>query len=79
MSAPEPPHQAVGVVDEFGRISMIESTARWHHLESQQMIGPAREAFRRIQRKRARLREILPSIDVEGRKPVASEKSSMSA
>ncbi len=67
LRAPEPPHRVVGVVDEFGRVSMIESTARWHHLSSQQMIGPAREAFRDLRRKRGKVRAIIPSLEVENR------------
>jgi predicted phosphoribosyltransferase/dienelactone hydrolase len=67
LTAPGRPDQVVGVVDELGRISMIESSARWHHLSSQQMIGPAREAFRRIQRRRGKLRAVLPSVDVVNR------------
>src|SRR5689334_13127041 len=30
LSAPGAPNQSVGAVDEHGRISMIQSTARWH-------------------------------------------------
>ena len=41
--------EIVGVVDEHGRISVIASTARWHHVSNQQLIGPAREAFRGLQ------------------------------
>jgi predicted phosphoribosyltransferase/dienelactone hydrolase len=57
----------VGVVDEMGRISMIESSARWHHLESQEMIGPARDVFRNMQRKRGQVRAIMPQVEVANR------------
>ena len=67
LRAPDAKKQIVGVVDEFGRISMIESTARWHHLSSQEMIEPAREAFRALRRKRAVVRRILPSLEVINR------------
>ncbi|MCZ6835889.1 MAG: alpha/beta fold hydrolase [Planctomycetota bacterium] len=67
LPAPNPPHHIVGVVDEHGRISMIESTARWHHLTSQQMVEPARKVFEALQKKRIRIREILPEIEVRGR------------
>lgn len=69
LAAPKSPDHIVGVVDEHGRISMIESTARWHHLTSRQMIQPAREIFRDLQRRRARFRAVLPELDVRG-KPV---------
>ncbi|MHC5027702.1 MAG: alpha/beta fold hydrolase [Planctomycetota bacterium] len=59
--------EIVGVVDEHGRISVIASTARWHHVSSQQLIGPAREAFRQLQRQRGLVRRILPELDVVGR------------
>jgi putative phosphoribosyl transferase len=65
--APHGLNHVVGAVDEHGRISMIKSTARWHHLTSQQMIEPARDAFRELQRRRTRVRSILPEIDVRGR------------
>jgi putative phosphoribosyl transferase len=65
--APAVPGQVVGAVDEHGRISMIKSTARWHHLTSQQMVEPAREAFRSLQVRQARIRAILPELDVRGR------------
>lgn len=64
LAAPKSPDHIVGVVDEHGRISMIESTARWHHLTSRQMIQPAREVFRDLQRRRGRFRGVLPELDV---------------
>lgn len=67
LSAPQAPQHVVGVVDEHGRISMIESTARWHHLTSQQMVEPARKAFVGIQKRRNRIREIFPEVDVRNR------------
>lgn len=67
LSAPKHPDHVVGAVDEHGRISMIQSTARWHHLTSQQMIGPAREAFAEIQTQRQRFRAILPELDIRQR------------
>jgi putative phosphoribosyl transferase len=67
LCAPRHPDHVVGAVDEHGRISMIQSTARWHHLTSQQMIGPARQAFAELQRSRARFRAILPEMDVRHR------------
>ncbi|MCI0629920.1 MAG: alpha/beta fold hydrolase [Phycisphaerales bacterium] len=65
--APNAPDQIVGAVDEHGRISMIHATARWHHLTSQQMVEPARQAFRQLQVRQARVRAILPELDVRGR------------
>jgi putative phosphoribosyl transferase len=65
--APNMPNQVVGAVDEHGRISMIQATARWHHLTSQQMVEPAREAFRLLQLRQARVRSILAEADVRGR------------
>lgn len=65
--APHSPDQVVGAVDEHGRISMIQATARWHHVTSQQMVEPAREAFRLLQTRQARVRSILPELDVRGR------------
>ena len=67
LSAPGQPNQIVGVVDEHGRISMIQTAARWHHLTSQEMIAPARMVFDQLQRRRARFRAILPETDVRGR------------
>ena len=67
LHAPAAPEHVVGAVDEHGRISMIQSTARWHHLTSQQMVEPAREAFRGLQRKRGKVRAILPELDVRDR------------
>ena len=67
LSAPKNPDHVVGAVDEHGRISMIKSTARWHQLTSQQMIAPAREVFRQLQRRRSRIRAILPEMDVRDR------------
>ncbi|MHC5025053.1 MAG: alpha/beta fold hydrolase [Planctomycetota bacterium] len=67
LSAPQAPDHVVGAVDEHGRISMIQATARWHHLTTQQMVEPAREAFREIQRRRAKIRAILPEVNVHGR------------
>jgi putative phosphoribosyl transferase len=65
--APNTPNQAVGAVDEHGRISMIQSTARWHHLTSQQMVEPARTAFRELQRAQGRIRAMLPEADIRNR------------
>lgn len=67
LTAPNAPGQAVGAVDEHGRISMIQATARWHHITSQQMVEPARQAFRELQVRQARVRAILPEHDVRGR------------
>ncbi len=67
LRAPRNPDHIVGAVDEHGRISMIRSTARWHHLTSQQMVEPAREVFRDLQRMRGRIRSVLPEFDVRGR------------
>jgi putative phosphoribosyl transferase len=65
--APQSPDHVVGAVDEHGHISMIQSTARWHHLTSQQMIEPARKVFRKLQRRRDQLRAVLPEVDVRNR------------
>ena len=67
LTAPRSPGHVVGAVDERGRISMIQSTARWHHLKSQEMVEPAREKFRSLQRHRGRVRAVLPELDVRGR------------
>jgi putative phosphoribosyl transferase len=67
LTAPQPPGQVVGAVDEHGRISMIQAAARWHHLTAKQMVGPAREAFVDLQRRRARFRAMLPESEVRGR------------
>ncbi|MBT8487180.1 MAG: hypothetical protein KJO43_16505, partial [Phycisphaerae bacterium] len=67
LAAPKNPEHIVGAVDEHGRISMIKSTARWHHLTSQQMVEPAREVFKDLQRQRGRIRAILPEVDVRDR------------
>lgn len=65
--APQQPEQVVGAVDENGRISMIQTAARWHQLTAQQMIAPARDAYAELQRRRARFRGVLPETDVRGR------------
>jgi putative phosphoribosyl transferase len=65
--APNVPNQVVGAVDEHGRISMIQSTARWHHVTSQQLVDPARQAFRRLQHQQVKVRAVLPEVDVRGR------------
>lgn len=65
--APNVPGQVAGAVDERGRISMIASTARWHHLTSQEMVEPAREAFRLLQHQHAAIRAVLPQVEVRGR------------
>src|SRR5690554_3685158 len=67
LTAPGSPGYVVGAVDEHGRISMIQTTARWHHVTMQKLIDPAREAFRFLQKTRDRVREILPELDVRGR------------
>ena len=67
LSAPRKPEHIVGAVDEHGRISLIETTARWHHLTSQKMIEPARQAFKAMQRTRDRFRAVLPEIDVRNK------------
>ena len=67
LRAPQNPDHIVGAVDEHGRISMIKSTARWHHLTSQKMVDPARDVFRQLQRFRGRVRSVLPEIDVRDR------------
>jgi putative phosphoribosyl transferase len=67
LRAPKNPEHIVGAVDEHGKISMIQATARWHHLTSQQMVGPARMAFAELQSRRAKFRAIIPELDVRGR------------
>ena len=67
LGVPKNSDHIVGAVDEHGRISMIKATARWHHLTSQQRVGPARDAFRQLQRRRGKIRAILPEIDVSDR------------
>lgn len=67
LGAPKHPQHIVGAVDEHGRISMIQSTARWHHCTSQQLIEPARAAFVPLSERRQKFRAILPELDVRGR------------
>ena len=67
LTAPRLPGQVVGAVDEHGRISMIQSAARWHHLTAKQMIAPARAAFAELQARRARFRAVLPETSVRGK------------
>lgn len=67
LRAPDGSEQIVGAVDEHGRISMIQSTSRWRHLTTQEMIPAARLAFRDLQSRQARFRAILPETEVRGR------------
>lgn len=67
LKAPKTPEHIVGAVDEHGRISMIKRTARWHHLTSQQMVEPARDVFRQLQRLRGKIRAVMPELDVRDR------------
>ena len=67
LHAPDDSEQIVGAVDEHGRISMIQSASRWHHLTTKEMIPAARSAFKVLQTRRARFRAILPETDVRGR------------
>lgn len=67
LSMPNHPEQIVAAVDEHGRISMIQSTARLYHVTAQEMIAPARAAFADLQRRRARFRAVLPETNVRGR------------
>jgi len=67
LAAPKNPDHIVGAVDENGRISAIKSTARWHHITSQQLIAPARDAFRELQRRAGRIRSVLPALEVRDR------------
>jgi predicted phosphoribosyltransferase/dienelactone hydrolase len=67
LAAPGQSGRTVGAVDEHGRISMITASARWHHVTSQEMVGPARIAFRELQKKQGRLRAILSELDLRGR------------
>lgn len=67
LRAPDGSDQVVGAVDEHGRISMIQSTSRWHRFTTQEMIPSARSAFRELQSRQARFRAILPETEVRGR------------
>ncbi len=67
LSVPKLPGQVAGAVDEHGRISIIPTAARWHHVTIHDMVGPARTAFADLQRRRARFRAILPETEVRGR------------
>ncbi len=67
LCCPETPEQIVGAIDEHGRISMIQTAARWHHVTSQQLVDPAREAFRKMQHRHTAIRSILPPSEVRGR------------
>lgn len=73
LAVPGHPTHIVGAVDEHGRISMIQTTARWHHMTSQQMIEPARQAFVGLQERRVRFRAILPESDVRGRTVIIAD------
>ncbi len=74
LAAPQNADQIVGAVDEHGRISMIQATARWHHLTSQEMIAPARLVFTEVQRRRDRFRAIIPESEVRGRTVVVIDQ-----
>jgi putative phosphoribosyl transferase len=65
--APDAPEIVVGAVDEHGRISFIQAAARWHHVTSQQLVEPAREALRFMQSRQAKIRELLPQTEVKNR------------
>jgi len=67
LALPNRPNDVVGAVDEHGRISTIKGTARWHHVTSQELVEPARDAFREITRQRGRFRGILPELEVRDR------------
>jgi putative phosphoribosyl transferase len=67
LAAPRTPDHIVGAVDEFGQISLNESVARWHHITTQKMIGPARVAFEAMQRRRARFRALVPELEIRGK------------
>lgn len=67
LSAPRNPDHVVGAVDEHGRISIIQATARWHHVTSQQLVEPARRAYADLQERRGRFRAILPELDIADR------------
>lgn len=67
LSPPRHPDHIVGAVDEHGRISIIQQTARWHHVTSQQLVEPARRAYAELQECRGRFRAILPEYDLTGR------------
>ncbi|MEM7229768.1 MAG: alpha/beta fold hydrolase [Planctomycetota bacterium] len=74
LAAPGPAGRTVGAVDEHGRISMIKSSARWHHVTSQEMVGPARIAFRSLQRKQGRIRSVLSEIEVRDRTVIIADE-----
>jgi putative phosphoribosyl transferase len=67
LTPPRHPDHVVGAVDEHGRISIIQATARWHHVTSQQLVEPARRAYAELQERRGCFRTILPELDVTGR------------
>jgi putative phosphoribosyl transferase len=67
LTAPRYPDHVVGAVDEHGRISIIQATARWHHVTSQQLVEPARKAYAALQERRGQFRAILPELDLAGR------------
>lgn len=67
LEAPRMQEHIVGAVDEFGRISLNESVARWHHITIDKMVAPARVAFENLQRRRARFRALVPELEVRGK------------
>jgi len=67
LAAPRTPEHIVGAVDEFGRISLIDTVARWHHVTIEKMIAPARVAFENLQRRRARFRALVPELEIRGK------------
>jgi len=67
LALPNRPNDVVGAVDEHGRISTVKGTARWQHVTSQELVEPARDAFREITRQRGRFRGILPELEVRDR------------
>ncbi len=65
--APQAALQCVGVVDEHGRVSVIQGATRWHHLTPQDLAAPARVVFPDIHRRHNAIRSILPEIEIRGR------------
>jgi putative phosphoribosyl transferase len=64
---PQSPGQCVGVVDEHGRVSLLEGSSRWHHLTHDDLTALARVAFPEVHRRHNAIRAILPETEIRGR------------
>jgi len=67
IAAPDDPTRIVGAVDEHGRTTSILPRARWQEGIGLEIIEPARKIYQSIRHRRARLRAVLPELDVTHR------------